>query len=397
MTMTEMNARERFQSVMRFERGVRTLRWEFAYWNSTIDRWYREGLPRSPFSPPPGLESGGSHYGEGLPFPYYIGMFRYRDVDVHSHFSMDDGAGNIPMNWRFYPPMREQILEEDENKISLINGDGVTVRQNKQKDSVPQYLAWPVSDRNSWEKIKEERYNLKDIQARFPDQWQINCSSYQARDYPLGLRMEGFFATPRELMGVQNQLMMYYDDPGLMHDINNHLENLWLAMAEEIVSKVELDFIHTWEDMAFKNGPLVSPKLFREFISPHYKKLTDFFKSHAVDFIFVDTDGNCFKLIEPFMEAGVTGMFPFEVQSGMDIVEVRRQFPRLLIQGGLDKTKIARGKAAIDVELETKLPPLLLQGGYIPFMDHLVPPDVSWENFVYYRERVNWFIDHYSP
>jgi uroporphyrinogen decarboxylase len=324
-------------------------------------------------------------------------MFRYRDVDVHSHFSMDDGAGNIPMNWRFYPPMREQILEEDENKISLINGDGVTVRQNKQKDSVPQYLAWPVSDRNSWEKIKEERYNLKDIQARFPDQWQINCSSYQARDYPLGLRMEGFFATPRELMGVQNQLMMYYDDPGLMHDINNHLENLWLAMAEEIVSKVELDFIHTWEDMAFKNGPLVSPKLFREFISPHYKKLTDFFKSHAVDFIFVDTDGNCFKLIEPFMEAGVTGMFPFEVQSGMDIVEVRRQFPKLLIQGGLDKTKIARGKAAIDVELETKLPPLLLQGGYIPFMDHLVPPDVSWENFVYYRERVNWFIDHYSP
>ena len=44
--------------------------------------------------------------------------------------------------------------------------------------------------------------------------------------------------------------MMYYDDPGLMREIAQHLANLWLAMAEEIVACVELDFVHTWEDMA---------------------------------------------------------------------------------------------------------------------------------------------------
>ena len=65
-----------------------------------------------PFSPPPGQEAGGAHYGEGLPYPYYIGLSRHRDIDVHNHFKLDDGAGNIPMNWRFYPPLREQILEK---------------------------------------------------------------------------------------------------------------------------------------------------------------------------------------------------------------------------------------------------------------------------------------------
>ena len=391
-----MNTRERFHAVMRLSKGVRTLRWEFGYWNATIDRWYREGLNRTPFSPPPGQEAGGAHYGEGLPYPYYIGLSRHRDIDVHNHFKLDDGAGNIPMNWRFYPPLREQVVAEDDHTFTVINSDGATVKMNKEKDTLPQYLAWPVSDRKSWEKVKEERYNLKDIQARLPHHWDMNASSYLDRGYPLGLRMEGFFATPRELMGVQNQLMMYYDDPRLMHEIAQHLADLWLAIAEEIVARVEMDFVHTWEDMAYKNGPLISPKLFAEFIAPCYRKLTEFFKARGVQFIFVDTDGDCTQLIGPFMKAGVTGMFPFEVQAGMDIVDVRKRFPTLLIQGGLNKTRIAQGKAAIYAELDAKLPYMLTQGGYIPFMDHLVPPDISWEDFAYYRQRVNEYIDQYG-
>jgi uroporphyrinogen decarboxylase len=80
----------------------------------------------------------------------------------------------------------------------------------------------------------------------------------------------------------------------------------------------------------------------------------------------------------------------------MDIVEVRRQYPELLIQGGLDKAKVAEGKLAIDAELEAKLPFMLSQRGYIPFCDHMVPPDVPWENFVYYREQVKKYVERYQ-
>ena len=80
----------------------------------------------------------------------------------------------------------------------------------------------------------------------------------------------------------------------------------------------------------------------------------------------------------------------------MDIVRVRKKYPQLLIQGGLDKIKVAQSKEAIDAELEAKLPFLLSQGGYIPFLDHLVPPKISWENFRYYRQRVNEYIEKYQ-
>ena len=85
--------------------------------------------------------------------------------------------------------------------------------------------------------------------------------------------MDGFFATPRELFGVEHQLTMYYDDPELMHDINNHMLNLWLSMLEELLSTIDLDFCYVWEDMSFKNGPLLSPRMFKEFIVPYYKRL----------------------------------------------------------------------------------------------------------------------------
>ena len=67
------------------------------------------------------------------------------------------------------------------------------------------------------------------------------------------------------------------------------------------------------------------------------------------------------------------------------------------MQGGLDKTKVAEGRRAIDAELEAKLPFMLARGGYIPFCDHMVPPDVPWDNFLYYRERVRQYVERYQP
>jgi hypothetical protein len=251
--MPGLTIREHYHAVMNFEPGVRTLLWEFGYWTAVVERWYGEGLRRSPFSPPPGRPGGSGVLAEALPFPVNPGTTRYRDYDIHSLLGFDAGTVRIPLNWRHSPPFRETILEEGETTQVMINVDGVKVRVSKNSDSLPQYLAWPVHDRASWERIKEERFSLN-VRSRFPGSWEELAPTYRDRDYPLGLVMDGFFSTPRELLGVERQLMMYYDDPQLMHDINERLVAVWLAMLEEVVSRVTLDFVYIWEDMAFKNG-----------------------------------------------------------------------------------------------------------------------------------------------
>ena len=143
--------------------------------------------------------------------------------------------------------------------------------------------------------------------------------------------------------------------------------------------------------MSYKSGSLISPALFREFMLPCYKRLTGFIRSHGINTIIVDTDGNCSELIPLFMEGGVTGMYPLEVQAGMNVAQIAQDFPSLQIMGGIDKTKL-KSKELIDKELEEKVPFVLKRGGYIPFLDHLAPPDISWELFAYYRNKLNQMI-----
>jgi uroporphyrinogen decarboxylase len=104
--------------------------------------------------------------------------------------------------------------------------------------------------------------------------------------------------------------------------------------------------------------------------------------------ILVDTDGDCRSLIPLLMKGGVTGLYPFEVQSGMDVREIREAFPDLQILGGVDKKELARGPERIDAELKRRIPGLISKGGFIPMGDHQIPPDVSWENYLFYRRRL---------
>ena len=72
----------------------------------------------------------------------------------------------------------------------------------------------------------------------------------------------------------------------------------------------------------------------------------------------------------------------------MDVVAIRKSFPKLQIIGGIDKRALLKDKKAIDQELETKVPFMLKKGGYIPTCDHLVPPDIPLQNFIHYRQRI---------
>ena len=150
---------------------------------------------------------------------------------------------------------------------------------------------------------------------------------------------------------------------------------------------MQFDYTFMWEDMSYKNGPLISPQLFREFMLPYYREIIGFFKEITDCKVLVDSDGDVTQLIPLFVEGGVDGVLPFEVAAGMDVREIRREFPDLIIGGGIDKREIAKGKQAIDKELEAKLPHMFAKSGYCPSLDHHVPPEVSYADFEYYLEK----------
>jgi uroporphyrinogen decarboxylase len=167
-----------------------------------------------------------------------------------------------------------------------------------------------------------------------------------------------------------------------------------MEITGHVLKQTHFDAFWFWEDMAYKAGPLVGPDLFRKFAFRHYRRVCDWLHSRGIEHIGLDSDGNITSLIPLWLDAGIDHLWPFEVQSGMDVVKVRQQYGRRLgIIGGLDKRVLAAGGQAMRREVD-RLMPLVGQGGFIPELDHSVPPDVSWKNFCdyigYLRHRLGW-------
>jgi len=90
-----------------------------------------------------------------------------------------------------------------------------------------------------------------------------------------------------------------------------------------------------------------------------------------------------FEVLKERLDPNTPGRFPADWGRITENLK-KRDF---ILVGGLDKRELAKGKAAIDAELEAKLPVVFKRGGYIPTMDHRVPPEVSWPDFLYYLRR----------
>jgi len=316
------------------------------------------------------------------------------DNDVRDFFGMDATQQVVDVNLLFDPMFDVQVLNEDAEAFDYIDVDGIQRRFLKEHGTIPTSMKWVIRDKQGWEKLKEERLNLKNIASRFPADWEEKVREYNQRDYPLALGgyPHGFFGTLSHLIGYENLFLWYHDEPALIHDILNTLTEVWIAVYAEVLSRVSIDHWQIWEDVSYGKGPMISLPMVREYMLPYIKRIGDFLKARGVRHVLLDTDGDCYSVIPLFMEAGVTGMYPFEVHCGMDLARVRKTYPKLFIMGGISKSEITKGRARIDEVLQP-LEAVLRTCGCVPFGDHFIPPDVSFENFSYYRTQLNELID----
>ncbi|MCB0110435.1 MAG: hypothetical protein KDE53_31155, partial [Caldilineaceae bacterium] len=161
------------------------------------------------------------------------------------------------------------------------------------------------------------------------------------------------------------------------------------TLERALASGVQFDGCGMWEDMCYSSGPLLSPKHFKQYLVPHYRRITDLLHKHGVDVVWLDCDGDISLLVPMWLDAGVNCMFPLEVGTWRaDPIKYRREYGKdLLIMGGFDKHLLQGNKAQIEAEVQ-RLAPLVDEGGFIGFCDHRVPPDVPLENYLFYLSKV---------
>jgi len=366
-----MNTRERVSAVLHYQPYDRMPLVHFGYWKELLDKWLAEGHI---------TKEEREGYGDGNAVDRTLSGRLGFDCCWSTSFS---GCNSLQ------PPFESKTLETfPDGSYSYITYLGMIQRTYPGVTSIPMAVGTMMTGREAWEELYKpkltwtsERVNMSWLQEVIDRQ-----DSY---DTPFGIHAGSYYGIVRDMLGVENLAYLYADDEDLYGEIIATIADICYKNCEVILKAgLRPDFAHFWEDICFKNGPLVSPDVFREYVAPHYKKITDLLRSYGCDIVSLDCDGLIDKLVPIWLENGVNTMFPIEVGTwNASIAPWREKYGKELRGvGGIDKRVFACDYAAADAEIE-RLKPLVELGGYIPCPDHRLPPETKWENVQYFCEK----------
>ncbi|MGQ9840218.1 MAG: uroporphyrinogen decarboxylase family protein [Anaerolineae bacterium] len=403
-----MNNRERTLAVLNYQPYDRLPVVHFGYWPETLAKWAAEG-----------------HISKTLAARWYDN--NAYDRVLCELLGFDFGWGGVfGPNLGLQPAFRRRIMARlPDGSRHVLNQDGAIVLEKDDAVSIPAEIDHLLKGRAEWERIFKPRlrytedrlgrakvhlppnpFATREGEPLLPPsprgeggrgvkslrfdrggrEYLLNTTP----SFPRGLWCGSLFGIIRNWLGVVGLSYLIADDPALLQEMVETVAELcYQGTAAALATGITFDYGHFWEDICFKNGPLVNPRLFARLVGPHYRRITELLNKHGVGIVSVDCDGMIDRLIPTWLENGVNTMFPIEVGTwGASIAPWRAQYGRALRGvGGMDKRVFAQDYAAIDAEIE-RLRPLVDLGGYIPCPDHLIPPDARWENVQYYCERM---------
>ena len=262
-------------------------------------------------------------------------------------------------------------------------------------DPRPALKKWPATEKD----LDLFRQHLNpDDPKRFPGQWKKRVRNWQDREHVLMLYVhEGFFLS----MGVESWQRFYevmtqvVDNPDLVRRMMMAKGRLAAALTEKVLKEINVDAVIFSEPIGGNEGPLVSPEMYETIVLRSYQPVLDVLHQCGVETIIFQTFANARILIPSILKWGFNGLWACEVNiEAMDYRSIRKEFGRdLRLIGGIDLDALRGSKADIKKEIQTKVPLLMDQGGYIPLADGRVREDVSYENYCYYRELLRRIVE----
>lgn len=355
---TPMSVREKFRSTLQFQEPRRVPNAEFGYWPETIKAWYGQGLPESVRD----------------------------DSEAERHLGLEglDTVSWLPISNGLWPGFKSKVLEDRLESQIVQDHEGNICEKPKDLGSIPRYIRYGLETREDWERYKNEQLDWT-REDRIGDVAKAAREAHEA-GMPVRFDAGSLYGWLRNWMGVERLSIAVMEEPEWVEEMMEHLTQMTLYLIEKALGGIEADLAWWWEDMCYNHGPLMSPKLFERLMVPRYQRITAELRRRGVDINVLDCDGRIYELVPGWLRGGINCMFPVEAVS-TDPIELRRLHGRdLRMIGGVNKRVLAAGREAIDREIG-RLRPVVEEGGFIPTVDHRVPPDVPYSEYLYYLDK----------
>lgn len=345
-----MTGRERIALALSHREADRIPMLDISYWPETIQRWEQEGLaagtdPRDLF-----------------------GLDRVATVGI-------DSTLRLPT-----------ILQEETGTYRLEwNADGVLMKTWKESYAPPAEVGWSITSYEEWRGVADR------LQAG-PDRLSPEALSHAAA---AGAKGEYVVISPIEPMwffirtlGAEVALPAMLEEPRFLEDVLETVTDFVLGMIDEVDrQRIPVDALWFFSDLCYRNGMLFSPRVYRHYMLPHQRRISD--RCHAAGLkVIFHCDGYVSELIPLLIEAGVDCVQPLEARAGNDVREYRKLYGHdIAFFGNISADIVAEGdREAIEEEVRSKVGYVKAGGGYLYHIDHSVPPGVSFASYTWLME-----------
>ena len=314
-------------------------------WNSTLERWRREGMPE--------------------------------DANFSDYFGLDRTVG---VGGDTSPRYQHKVVEETDDYIIAFDSWGTTSKNWKHASSTPHWISRTIVDRKTWQAAKarmvmgRDRVNWDHIKANYKT-WREKGLWIQG-----GLWF-GFDVTHARVVGTERLLMMMADDPDLVIDMFNYQLDCALQLLQMIWDEgYTFDAISWPDDMGYRNGLFFSLDMYRRILKPAQKRAIEWAHQKGI-VAHLHSCGNINALLPELIDIGLDALNPLEVKAGMDPIHIKKTYgDRLVLHGGLN-AMLWDHIDKIEAEMKRLMPVLKSSGGYIFAEDHSIPDSVSLENY----------------
>lgn len=342
--MVKMSTHERFSRIFQHKEGDRIPIIDDP-WNSTIERWHREGMP------------------EGIDFRDYFGLDKVANIGVDNS-----------------PRYETRTLEETDEYIIYTTCWGATLKQWKHQASTPEFISFTTIDSNKWQEAKSRMIPSKDR-----INWDYLSKNYkrwhEEGQWIQGNFWFGFDVTHSWAVGTETLLVALVQEPEWCIDMFNHYLDMDIALFDMILDAgYKLDSIKWPDDMGYKHSQFFSVKTYREILKPVHKRAIDWAHKNGIK-THLHSCGDINPLIPELIDIGIDAINPLEVKAGMDPVHIKKKYGNdVVLHGGINAV-LWDDVNAISAEMERVIPVMKESGGYIFSSDHSVPSSVSLNNF----------------
>lgn len=363
-----MTVPERLRATYAFQPTDRFIRQEFYIWNEAIARWKGEGLPDD-----------------------------WQEKNLFQFDEPGKSSTGVNLGWcepPFIPAYEEKLISRDGpyEVYQDYAGRWLKVFEGRRHGFMPQYIRHPVTGWKDWEEEVAPRLDPQtpERHANLAERLSALQKRQQEESWFITQPSIGGYMYLRALLGPEEILFAFHDQPDLVHAMMRQWATLVGSAIQKVQAGVEIDELYLAEDICYKSGPLISPQMMEEFLLPYYSQIITDARARQTRhmYVHIDTDGFAPPVIPLYRKVGMDMMSPFEIAAGNDVLEIAREYPDLIMSGGIDKRVLAERPEAIDAYLTRVIPPMRKRGGFIPTCDHGVPDNVSLANYLYYRQRM---------